>query len=113
MTNTDNKTDNKTDNSGTPLTVDDNTVKRVTTAASDANNAHKEHNDVNTTIAASDNCTIQKDNDCSAHPIVKPPSITTPSIPCKKTTFTTEHTTEPPKVAPASWSRTFVSRSSL
>ena len=51
-------TDNKTDNSGTPLTVDDNTVKRVTTAVSDANNAHKEHNNVNTTIAASDNCTI-------------------------------------------------------
>ena len=96
-------TDNKTDNSGTPLTVDDNTVKRVATAVSDASNAHKVHNDVNTTIAASDNCTIPKDNGCSAHPTAKPPSITAPSNPYKKTTFaasnnfspphTTEHTT--------------------
>ena len=114
-------TDNKTNNSGTPLAVNDNAVKGVTTAVSDANDLHKEQQDNDTTIAASSNYTTPKDKDCSATPTANTPSITTPSNPYKVTTFaaaasnnyspphTTEHTTAPPKVAPASWSRTFVS----
>ena len=110
---------NKTGNSGTPLAVDDNTVKGVTTAVSDANKAHKEQKDNKTTITVSKDCTTPNDKDCSTHPTAKLPSITSPSNPYAKKTFaassnfspphTTEHTTEPPKVAPASWSRTFVS----
>ena len=58
---------NKTDNSGTPLTVDDNTVEGVTTAVSDANDAHKEQKDNDTTITASNDCTTPKAKDCSTH----------------------------------------------